>query len=183
LSDSILSRIAAGDSRAVQDCIDQYGNLVWSIARRFSRTAADAEDAVQEVFVDLWKSAARFDPSRASEKTFIAMVARRRLIDLMRRAERRPQTAPIPENFDVPDMKDQTAAIAEAALASRALETLKPEQRRVLLMSVYEGLSHGDIAQMTGIPLGTVKSHIRRGLNEIRELLASDPASGRKVSP
>ena len=88
-TESILERIAAGDANAVQECMDLYGNLVWSLARRFTRSAAEAEDAVQEVFLDVWKSAARFDAKRASEKTFVAMIARRRLIDLLRRTEAR----------------------------------------------------------------------------------------------
>ena len=66
-ADFVLTRIAAGDAAAVQECIDRYGNLVWTIARRFTRSTAEAEDAVQDVFIDLWKSAGRFDPSRASE--------------------------------------------------------------------------------------------------------------------
>lgn len=172
MADSILQRIAAGDAGAVQECIDQYGNLVWSIARRFTAAAMDAEDAVQEVFLDLWKSAARFDPERASETTFVAMVARRRLIDLLRRTESRPKLAVMPEHFDAPNDEFQRIETRiEADSASRAFATLKPEQRRVLQLSIYQGMSHGDIVEVTGIPLGTVKSHIRRGLSEVRRKL------------
>lgn len=172
MSEPILKRIASGDARAVQECIDQYSNLVWSLARRFTSSAADAEDAVQEIFLDLWKSAARFDPSRASETTFVAMVARRRLIDLLRRSESRPKLVGMPEHFDAPDDEHQRIeASIEASSAARALETLKPDQRRVLLLSIYQGMSHGEIVQATGIPLGTVKSYIRRGLAEVRRKL------------
>lgn len=172
MSDSVLQRIAAGDAKAVQECIDQYSRLVWYIARRFSPSPAEAEDAVQEVFLDLWKSASRFDPARASEKTFVAMVARRRLIDLLRRSERRPQLSAIPEDFDFPDDGQERLEVSvEASMAARAMNVLKPEQRRVLVMSVYHGMSHGEIVESTGMPLGTVKSHIRRGLTEIREAL------------
>ena len=176
MAETILERIAAGESGAVQECIDTYSRLLWSIALRFSRSPGDAEDAVQEIFVDLWKSAGRFDPARSSEKTFVAMIARRRLIDLLRRSERRPQLAAIPEDFDFADPKqERLEASAEASLAARALEALKPEQRRVLLLSVVHGLSHSEIVERCQLPLGTVKSHVRRGLAEIRQALGVTP--------
>lgn len=178
-TESILARIAAGDSPAVQECMDVYGGLVWSLARRFTKSAAEAEDAVQEVFLDIWKSASRFDGSRASEKTFVAMIARRRLIDLLRRSEVRPKLVPIPEHMDFADEEHQRIEhSAELSNAERALATLRPAQRRVLLMSVYEGMSHGEIVSATGMPLGTVKSHIRRGLAEVRAAMAREPKTG-----
>jgi RNA polymerase sigma-70 factor (ECF subfamily) len=175
--DFVLNRIAAGDADAVQECIDLYGNLVWTIARRFTRSAADTEDAVQDVFIDLWKSAGRFDPARATEAAFVAMVARRRLIDHVRRSERRPQTTEIPDNFEIPGTDAHHVEMsADAALAARALQQIKPEQRDVLMMSFYHGMTHAEIVEETGLPLGTVKSHIRRGLGEVRRILG-DPGS------
>src|SRR5512145_3131135 len=85
MTQSILERVARGDSKAVRECIDEFGGLVWAIARRMARTRADAEDAVQEIFVDVWKSAGRYDPSQGSEKVFVTTIARRRLIDRLRR--------------------------------------------------------------------------------------------------
>ena len=85
MAETILQRIAAGDAAAVDDCLRQYGGLVWSLARRFSHDHAESEDAVQEVFLDVWKSAARFDEAMGSEATFITMIARRRLIDRRRK--------------------------------------------------------------------------------------------------
>lgn len=167
---SLLSRVAAGDAAAVRECIAQYGGLVWSIARRFE--LADAEDAVQEIFLDLWKSAARFDPTVASEAAFIAMIARRRLIDRRRTRMRRPATEQLPEIEPmVPDQAMRPDASAEAQKAARALGQLRPEQRRVLVMSTCHGMSHGEIAAETGMPLGTVKAHARRGLLSIRAAL------------
>ncbi len=90
MNPSVLQRIAAGDSTAVRECIDRFGALVWSLARRLSRTAADAEDATQEIFLDIWRSAARFDASQGSEKVFVAMIARRRLIDRLRKTTAEP---------------------------------------------------------------------------------------------
>ena len=92
---TLLQRIAAGDPSAVEGCLAKYRGLVWSIARRFAGNYADAEDAVQEVFIELWRHAARFDPALASESTFIGTIARRRLIDRKRRQSSRPQAAPM----------------------------------------------------------------------------------------
>ena len=89
--DSILKRIAIGDKAAVQQCLKQYGGLVWSLSRRMTTTAEDAEDATQDIFLDLWKHASKFDPAKSSEATFIAMIARRRLIDRMRSSGRTPK--------------------------------------------------------------------------------------------
>lgn len=171
----VLGRVAAGDGVAIRECLARYGNLVWSIARRFE--AADAEDAVQEIFLDLWKSAARFDPSIASEAAFVAMIARRRLIDRRRSRMRRP-TADTPLAGDSSDgmlapidTSTSPDTCAEAKQAARALDQLRPEQRQVLVLSTVGGLSHGEIAEQTGMPLGTVKAHARRGLLSIRAAL------------
>ncbi len=172
---SLLGRVASGDPSAVQDCIDTYGPLVWAIARRLSPTANEAEDAVQEIFIQLWQSAGRFDPAIASEKGFVAMIARRRLIDRMRKSERRPQLESFEERYDEPVSRhhEKIERDLEAAAALQALNTLQPKQRRVLMLSVYQGMSHGEIAAATDLPLGTVKSHIARGLAQIRQNLKS----------
>ncbi len=128
---------------------------------------------LQEVFIDLWRSADRFDPAQASEKIFVAMIARRRLIDRLRRELRRPPTQTLAleeQDFAGQDLERLENAV-EASLASKALAQLKPQERDVLLLSTYHGLSHGQIAEHTGIPLGTVKTYIRRGLLRVKELL------------
>lgn len=177
---STLSRIAAGDADATQQCIKQYGGLVWTIARDFLRSPADAEDAVQDIFLSLWKNAARFDSSKSSEKSFIVMVARRRLIDTIRKTGRRPKLVAMPENGPDPANDDhiRMQKSAEAAVASRVLDELKPDQKRVIELSIYQGMSHSEIAEQTSIPIGTVKSHIWRGLNTVRQRVAElDPSS------
>lgn len=165
----VLVRVAGGDRGALRECIDRYGGLVWSIARRFE--VSEAEDAVQEIFVDLWKSAARYDAGVASESTFIAMIARRRLIDRKRTRGRRPSTEPISEISATPiDERAMPDEALEAKKAAKALDKLRPEQKQVLVLST-QGLSHGEIAEQTGMPLGTVKAHARRGLLSIRAAL------------
>lgn len=166
---TLLARVAAGDAASMRECVATYGGLVWSIARRFE--AEDAEDAVQEIFLDLWKSSARFDAQIASEAAFIAMIARRRLIDRRRTRRRRPTTEAFAEAPSIADQGTQPDVCAEASQAARALERLRPEQRQVLVLSTCHGLSHGEIAAQTGMPLGTVKAHARRGLLSIRAAL------------
>ena len=173
-----LERIAAGDADAVEECLDAYGGLVWTLARRLTRSAAAAEDAVQEIFIDVWKSAPKFDPSKASEKTFVAMIARRRLIDGLRRVTRRPElqmleTAPDPAGRQHIDLE----LSVEAQSAAKLLEELRPEQKKVLELSIYQGLTHREIAQEIDVPVGTVKSHIFRGLAAVRRHLAEDNAA------
>jgi RNA polymerase sigma-70 factor (ECF subfamily) len=102
------------------------------------------------------------------------MIARRRLIDRLRRTGRRPQTTVLSEGYEPrPERSEPIEAHTEARLAARALESLRPVQREVLLMSAYEGMSHREIADSTGMPLGTVKAHARRGMHRVRELLAA----------
>ena len=165
----LLGRVAAGDQAAVRECIARYGGLVWSLARRFE--TGDAEDAVQEIFLDLWKSAARFDRQIASEAAFVAMIARRRLIDRKRTRGRRPTIDPNSELPAVASEGSGPETCAEANQAARALDKLRPEQRQVLLLATCHGMSHGEIAAQTGMPLGTVKAHARRGLMSIRATL------------
>ncbi len=177
LSDTLLQKVAAGETAAVAACVDAYGGLVWSLARRFLDHPSEAEDAVQEVFIEIWKNAARFDPTVASETTFVAMIARRRLIDRRRRDARRPvnESTPVDElSIPSPNTLDEIDIRDEAAHAASALGRLKPDQRRVLKLAVCQGWPHQLIADRLGMPLGTVKTHVRRGLIKLREELQAD---------
>lgn len=172
VDESILARVAAGDGDAVRECLDEFGGLVWSLARRFLSNRQDAEDAVQEIFISIWHSAARYDPSMGSEATFVAMIARRRLIDRLRKpslaeVELRDGRAEAPEH-------GAGAALAvgdDVRRAETAISELGADQQRVLRLALIEGLSHEKIATATGLPLGTVKTHVRRGLIKLRERL------------
>jgi RNA polymerase sigma-70 factor, ECF subfamily len=152
----------------------QFGGLVWSLARRFSATAADAEDAVQEIWVELWKFAHRFDAAAGTEAAFVATIARRRVIDRMRASGRRPRTETLEDSaaMDIADPVEDSGEIAsDFAVAERALSQLSEDQRELLLMGIVEGMSHSEIALATGKPLGTVKTQLRRGLSRIRRLV------------
>ncbi len=184
MQESVFDRIARGEETAVRECMTTYGGLVWSLARRFSENVADAEDAVQEIFLDLWKSAHRFDATVGTEAAFVSTIARRRLIDRIRSNSRRPGTEPLDEERieQIEDPGGDAGAIAsDFGVASRALEQLDPDQRNLLMMGVVEGMSHSEIALATGKPLGTVKTQLRRGLSRIRRMVEeadADAASG-----
>lgn len=177
MSESILTRVGQGDATAVGECLDRYGSLVWSLALRFCGDRSEAEDAVQEIFIDLWMSARRFDPKRASEETFVALIARRRLIDARRKSARRPATGLLPETLTAP-IDDHSARLEDrddARKAAIALAELGDDPRRILTMAIYEGKTQEQIARATGLPLGTVKTHARRGLIRLRQLLGVTP--------
>ena len=97
---TILERVAAGDESAVNDCINQYGNLIWALAKKLTPKQEDAEDAVQEIFMEIWQNAARYDAGKSSESTFITIIARRRLIDRLRKVYRRPVVQSIEDTFE-----------------------------------------------------------------------------------
>jgi RNA polymerase sigma-70 factor (ECF subfamily) len=174
VSDPILTRVADSDRAALQECIDRHGGLVWSLARRMSSDATDAEDAVQEIFVELWKSADRFKEPTASATTVVAMIARRRLIDRRRRRNRSsdqvgPISAASPRAAAADP--DRTTISAEAARAAAAMMQLPPEQQQVLSLSIHHDRTFEQIAEILSMPLGTVKTHARRGLIRLRDLL------------
>lgn len=179
----LLVRIARGDQGAVPAFMQRYAALVWSLARRLAANDPDAEDAVHEIFIDLWRSAPRFDPSVASEVTFVAMIARRRLIDRRRRLGRVPKMEAVRDDDVVRAASGPGEATGsgtaesgverseEARLAARELQNLSLDQQRVLRLSIIHGLSHEKIASALNMPLGTVKTHARRGLIRLRESL------------
>lgn len=170
----LLAQIAAGRPGAVEDFLRQHGNSVWGLARRFCRSAEDAEDATQEILVEIWRNAARYDQNAGSELTFVMTIARRRLIDRARRLGRRPQVELLQEASELPGEPAKVDAAEfddEVRRAQSALQQLRPEQRQVLEMALNEGRTHQEISIAIGIPLGTVKSHARRGLIRLRNLL------------
>lgn len=165
---TLLERVAQGESSAVGALVERYTPLLWTLARRQLGNEA-AEDVVQEVFLALWKDAARFDPTLSSETHFVMTVARRRIIDHRRRLGRAPPLAEEgAEPSDPRDFVDALELSDEARRAQQALARLPDAQREVLRLALVEGLTHLEIAARTALPLGTVKSHARRGLERVR---------------
>lgn len=173
ISDNLLERVAAGDTGAVREVIDTYGNLVWSLARRFTATEADAEEAVQDIFFVLWRKADQYDRAAGAEVTFIALIARRQLIDRWRRESKHAKVGSEYEPKGVPSRA--SARLEEDELSSVAFEEyakLDHDAQHLLRLSIESGCSHSTISEMTGIPLGTVKTKIRTAMRRIRERVA-----------
>ena len=157
----------------MNELIDQYGDLVWSLARRYFGTSPIAQESVQEAFLSLWSSAGRFRPQRGSELTFVLTVARRRMVDQVRHEARFSQSVPL--MGDEADLSLDGATRLEVQLDSLRVQPLLRElssnEREILSLSLYEGYSHSEIAQRLDMPLGTVKTRIRRSLIRLREAL------------
>lgn len=173
----VLPRVAAGEAGAVEEFMDRYSGLVWTLTRRMCADRHAAEDVVQDIFVDIWRHASRFDPSLGSEATFVATITRRRLIDALRKKKRQLAGPPIDESGGVVAVEQTNVAgrpmlSEEAEIARQVLSELSEDQQRVLQLSIFHGQSHERIAEATGLPLGTVKTHARRGLIRVREALA-----------
>lgn len=184
LSSTLLEKIAQGDQSAVGKCLDQYGDLVWSLARRFLGMSPDAEDAVQDIFIEIWSSAERYRPEAGSEVTFIATIARRRLIDRLRKKGRTPASEEYDEGIAAqnPATVNKLTENAEVQNVVEVLEDMPDEQRDILSLSICQGYSHSEIADMLDMPLGTVKTRVRRGLMQIREKLEIDPPDQKERS-
>lgn len=170
---TLLGQVAAGDPAAVRRCIAEYGPLVWSIARRFAPTTVEAEDAIEDIFSELWKHVGRYDPAVASEPAFVAMIARRRMIERLHRTDRRPQLKPDGLAGLEPATLDRCP---EAMVAVGMLAGLDPRQRRVLSLAIGQGMTHAEIADATAMPAETVKSLVRRALVAVRKRLLSQGA-------
>jgi RNA polymerase sigma factor (sigma-70 family) len=177
---SILQQVAANDQSAMDECLNRYGGLVWALVKRRCPLQADAEDVVQEVFMDIWKNAHRYDPSIAEESTFIAMITRRRLIDRSRRQQRLVDTAPLtevpePASDDLPNVEVND----EAARIREIMQQLSDDERRVIELAIDRGMSQSQIAEHIKMSLGTVKSHARRGMLRLRSLVGvATPVKG-----
>lgn len=168
----ILQRLAAGDARAMRDCIDRYGSLVWGIVRRSIKDTTEAEDLVQEVFTEIWRKAAFFDAQVASETTYVGLIARRRSIDYLRRQGRQPGFETLEAAESIPTPHAAASSIACDPETIKSSVAALPEDTRELFQLFFEdGFTHPEIAEKTGLPLGTVKTRLRRGLISLREHL------------
>lgn len=170
---AILERIADGDPLAMTELVDQYGDLVWSLARRYFGASPIAQESVQEAFLSLWSSAGRFRPDRGSELTFVLTVARRRIVDQVRHEARFSGGVPLVGDEVDPNSSDQARLDAQLEMlrVQPLLGELSGNEREILSLSLYEGYSHSEIANRLNMPLGTVKTRIRRSLIRLRAAL------------
>lgn len=168
----LVTRVGEGDAEALRLLYDRYGRLVYAFAHRFTNDPTLSEEATQDTFVTLWRKAATFDPTRAKLSTWLFVVARNRAIELGRQKARRPElrdelepAGSAPDPSDLVGEADQSQRLAEAMAA------LPDEQLEVLRLSFFDGLSHSEIAELIGMPLGTVKGRMRLALERMRGLV------------
>jgi RNA polymerase sigma-70 factor (ECF subfamily) len=163
---ALLKRVAQGDAQALGEFYDLFAGLVHGLALRILRDRSDAEDVVQEVFVQAWRQAARFDATRGTPEAWICTITRSRALDrLRRRAVRRE------DSTDEPPVSSAAPRAEEALAVRAALRTLSADQRAALELAYYEGLSQSEIADRLGQPLGTVKTRIRTAMLRLRGML------------
>jgi RNA polymerase sigma-70 factor (ECF subfamily) len=175
---SLLSRCAAADGDALQRLYALVSPILFASVTRILRRRALAEEALQDVFISIWQQAGQFTAVRGRPMAWMMSIARYRAIDLLRRERFAPVlVAELPEprtSDDEPDSQRSSAAwMPPAELMERCLALLSDMQARCLELAFVDGNSHEDIARLTGSPLGTVKSWIRRGLRSLRQCLES----------
>jgi RNA polymerase sigma-70 factor (ECF subfamily) len=168
---SLISAVRSGDERAMAALYDRYSGIVYSVALRVLADTSAAEDILQEVFIQLWRSPAAFDSSRGNLGAWLAVIARNRAIDNLRkrRSETDIEEVVVSIERDLAGDAERTRAMEKVR---RALGAMPPAQRSALEMAYFEGLTHTEIASKTGEPLGTVKTRIRTGLLALRKAFA-----------
>jgi RNA polymerase sigma-70 factor (ECF subfamily) len=175
LSDeALLSLVASSDDGALAELYDRFGRVAYGLALRILRDDALAQDAVQEAFLAVWRSADRFLAERAKASTWILTLVHRRAVDLVRREERR-RGEPLehaPEPTSASTAEDEATLGFQRRVVQEALSQLPPEQREALELGYYGGLTQSQVAERLDQPLGTVKSRMFTGLSRLRDLLA-----------
>jgi RNA polymerase sigma-70 factor (ECF subfamily) len=169
--ETCIGRVAAGDQVAFATIYDQLAATVFGVARRVLRDPSQAEEVTQEVFTEVWRQAARFDPSRGSVRTWVLTIAHRRSVDRVRseqaRRDRQARTATVDPSAD-PSPEDSAVDAEDRFRARAAMAELSDAQREALELAFYDGLTHVQIADRLGVALGTVKTRIRDGLIRLR---------------
>jgi RNA polymerase sigma-70 factor (ECF subfamily) len=167
----LIARIRAGEQQAMSELYDRYSSVVYGVALRVLQDAAAAEDILQDIFLQLWRKPDAFDSSRGSLGAWLAVIARHRSIDRLR--QRRPET----DLEDVviaggTDLRDETERSLVIEKVRSVLGEMNQDQRTALELAYFQGLTHTEIAEKTGEPLGTIKTRIRSGLQMLRTKLA-----------
>ena len=166
----LLSRLQTGDESAMAVLYDRYSKIVYSVALRVLRDPSAAEDILQEIFMQIWRNPGSFIASRGSLAGWLAVVSRNRSIDALRR--KRPTDSVDDVVLTSPgNLADEAERNVMMERTRKILHTLPTEQRKTLEMAFFDGLTHSEIAEMTGDPLGTVKTRIRSALLGIRKAL------------
>jgi RNA polymerase sigma factor (sigma-70 family) len=173
LSDEALVALAArADDGALAELYDRFGHVAYGLALRVVRDPALAEDAVQEAFLTIWRSAARFVPERANASTWILTLVHRRAVDVVRREQpRRAEPIEVAPQASANATEDEAWLRLRRARVQDALRQLPDQQREALELAYYGGFTQSELADRLGEPLGTIKSRMFAGLARLRELL------------
>jgi RNA polymerase sigma-70 factor (ECF subfamily) len=167
-----MERLAGGDLGALERLYDQYGAMSFSIAYRITGDRASAEDVVQEAFLGVWRNAARYVDARGTVRTWLLSIVHHRAIDAVRRrrptAELPDTEGAAPEGLVAPDTWTELSATLDRDAVRAALDTLPAAQRSAIELAYFGGLTQAEIAERTGVPLGTVKGRVRLGLEGLR---------------
>jgi RNA polymerase sigma-70 factor (ECF subfamily) len=174
LSDEALVALAArGEEFALAELYDRFGRVAYGLALRIVRDTALAEDAVQDAFLAIWRTAGRFMPERAKASTWILTLVHRRAVDLVRREERRRAEPLEAAAAGMEVAADETAWLRfERDRVQQALRTLPDQQREAIELAYYGGFTQSELADRLGLPLGTIKSRMFAGLSQLRKQLA-----------
>ncbi len=168
----LVARVRAGDQQALSELYDRYSKVVYGVALRILHDTGAAEDLLQDIFLQLWRKPDAFDSSRGSLAAWLAVIARHRSIDRLR--QRRPET-----NIEdcvivtATDLRDETERSLVIEKVRVVMNEMGPDQRTAMEMAFFEGLTHTEIAEKTGEPLGTIKTRIRSGLQMLRTRFAT----------
>ena len=174
----MLRRISDSDEAALGTLYDRYRAVLFGLLTRILHDQAEAEDVLQEVFVQVWQRGRNFDSSRGKVSTWLIMLTRSRGIDRLRSLKSRSfATLEQTDKRSINFVSNGTESMIErerGRLVREALSELPEDQRNTLLLAYFDGFSHSEIAERTGTPLGTVKTRMRAGMTKLREALASD---------
>lgn len=169
---ALAHAFAGGAEWTLRAMYDRYSALVHSIARTCLAVPADAEEVTQAVFVSAWQGRATFDPDRGTLTGWLVGITRRRVVDRLRILDRerraREAAAGVAEPAEAPTLYGAPDQVVDRIVVADGLARLPDNQRRVLELAFFDDLTHQQIANVTGLPLGTVKSHVRRGLEQLR---------------
>lgn len=166
---SVEQRFVAGDQAALKEIFDQHAGLVNGVARRL--VGADSEDLVQIVFLAAWNSRHRFDAERGAMGSWLVGITRFKAIDHLRAKGRRPPSAGGAANDREIPVEEAVGQVTDRLILEQALGGLSSERRQVVELAFFADLTHSQISDQLALPLGTVKSHVRRGLQTLREAL------------
>lgn len=195
--DALLARISRGESDALGELYDRYASLALAVAYRVLGERGVAEDVIQEAFLAVWRRAASFDPARGTARSWLLTIVRNGAIDRRRgRHGRSMQDAALDDvafrlATDGEETFDAVAASVDAERVREAIESLPHEQREAIELAFFSGLTHHEIAERTGAPLGTIKGRMRLGLHKLRGSLGdmlppnaeSEPAAAPLATP